>query len=62
MLSLDLPFELLISILNTYLRCKYDSLERLCEVEDLDRENLQNIILENNYEYCSSCNQIRPKN
>lgn len=62
MLSLDLPFELLVSILNTYLRCKYDSLERLCEVEDIDIEILQKKIIDNNYEYCSLCNQIKPNN
>jgi hypothetical protein len=34
MLSLELPVEMLVSILNTYLRSKYQSLCDLCENED----------------------------
>ena len=40
MVSLSLPVELLVSILNTYLRSKYQSLCDLCEYEDLDYEEI----------------------
>lgn len=59
MLSLSLPVELLVSILNTYLRSKYQSLVDLCEYEDLCYDNLIEKLSENNYYYNKTLNQIK---
>ena len=48
MLNLSMPIELIVSIINTYLRSKYSSLEVLCEIEDLDFEELTNKLSNNN--------------
>lgn len=61
MLNLSMPIELIVSIINTYLRSKYSSLEVLCEIEDLDFEELINKLSNNNYEYCQNSNQIKQK-
>lgn len=61
MLNLNMPVELIVSIINTYLRSKYSSLEVLCEIEDLDFEELTNKLSNNNYEYCQNSNQIKQK-
>jgi hypothetical protein len=61
MLNLNMPIELIVSIINTYLRSKYSSLEVLCEIEDLDFEELTNKLSNNNYEYCQNSNQIKQK-
>ena len=61
MLNLEMPIELIVSIINTYLRSKYSSLEVLCEIEDLDFEELTNKLSNNNYEYCQNSNQIKQK-
>ncbi len=61
MLNLEMPIELIVSIINTYLRSKYSSLEVLCEIEDLDIEELTNKLSNNNYEYCQNSNQIKQK-
>ena len=61
MLNLSMPIELIVSIINTYLRSKYSSLEVLCEIEDLDFEELTNKLSNNNYEYCQNSNQIKQK-
>lgn len=62
MLSLSMPIELIVSILNTYLRDKYKSLSYLCEYEELDIDELNNKLHENNYEYLEDINQIKYKN
>ena len=61
MLSLSLPIELLVSILNTYLRSKYDNLESLCEYEDLSYEDLLSKLIQNDYVYNIELNQIKIK-
>ena len=61
MLSLSLPIELLVSILNTYLRSKYDNLESLCEYEDLSYEDLLSKLNQNDYVYNIELNQIKIK-
>ena len=61
MLNLEMPIELIVSIINTYLRSKYSSLKVLCEIEDLDIEELTNKLSNNNYEYCQNSNQIKQK-
>lgn len=61
MLNLNMPIELIVSIINTYLRSKYSSLEVLCEIEDLDFEELTDKLSNNNYEYCQNSNQIKQK-
>lgn len=61
MLNLEMPIELIVSIINTYLRSKYSSLEVLCEIEDLDFVELTNKLSNNNYEYCQNSNQIKQK-
>lgn len=62
MLSLSMPIELIVSILNTYLRDKYKSLSDLCEYEELDIDELNNKLHEKNYEYLEDINQIKYKN
>lgn len=62
MLSLSLPIELLVSILNTYLRSKYQSLVDLCEYENLDIGELNHKLIDNSYEYNEEINQIKFKN
>ena len=59
MLSLSMPVELLVSILNCYLRSKYSSLDILCENENLDYSELITILNNNNYSYNEDSNQIR---
>ena len=62
MVSLSFPIELLVSILNTYLRSKYQSLIDLCEYENLDIDELNQKLIDNSYEYNEETNQIRSKN
>lgn len=62
MVSLSLPVELLVSILNTYLRSKYQSLCDLCEYEDLDYEELIIKLSNYSYQYIDELNQIKPIN
>lgn len=59
MVSLSLPAELLVSILNTYLRSKYKSLVDLCEYEDIDIDALNDKLASNSYEYIIEINQIK---
>ena len=61
MLNLEMPIELIVSIINTYLRSKYSSLETLCDVEDLDIEKLTKKLENNNYTYDLSSNKIKQK-
>ena len=61
MLNLEMPIELIVSIINTYLRSKYSSLETLCDVEDLDIEELTKKLENNNFEYDLSSNKIKQK-
>ena len=61
MLNLEMPIELIVSIMNTYLRSKYSSLETLCDVEDLDIEELTKKLENNNYTYDLSSNKIKQK-
>ena len=60
MVILSLPVELLVSILNTYLRSKYQSLCDLCEYESLDYEELIIKLSNNSYQYVDELNQIKP--
>ena len=62
MVSLSFPIELLVSILNTYLRSKYQSLIDLCEYENLDIDELNQKLIDNSYEYNEETNQIKSKN
>lgn len=62
MISLNMPIELIVSILNTYLRSKYKSLSDLCEYEEFDLDELNDKLLVNNYEYLENINQIKYKN
>lgn len=62
MLSLELPVEMLVSILNTYLRSKYQSLCDLCEYEDLYYNDLIEKLAINGYIYNETINQIKKIN
>ena len=62
MLSLELPVEMLVSILNTYLRSKYQSLCDLCENEDLCYNDLIEKLVINGYIYNETINQIKKIN
>ena len=62
MLSLELPVEMLVSILNTYLRSKYQSLCDLCENEDLYYNDLIQKLVINGYIYNETTNQIKKIN
>ncbi|MBQ4571376.1 MAG: DUF4250 domain-containing protein [Bacilli bacterium] len=62
MVSLSFPIELLVSILNTYLRSKYQNITDLCEYENLDIDELNQKLIDNSYEYNEETNQIRYKN
>ena len=59
MISLNMPIDLIVSILNTYLRSKYKSLVDLCEYESLDLDELIHKLTENAYEYNEEINQIK---
>ena len=59
MVSLNMPIDLIVSILNTYLRSKYKSLVDLCEYENLDLDELIHKLTENAYEYNEEINQIK---
>lgn len=61
MINLSMNIVLLVSIINTYLRNKYSSLEDLCFNEDLEIGALNNILLTNDYFYDSKINQIKQK-
>lgn len=61
MINLSMNIVLLVSIINTYLRSKYSSLEDLCFNEDIEIEALNNILLTNNYFYDTKINQIKQK-
>lgn len=58
MLSLSMQIELLVSILNNYLRNKYKDLETLCDVENLDLDELTNKLNEHHYWYDKEQNKI----
>lgn len=58
MLSLSMQIELLVSILNNYLRNKYKDLETLCDVENLDLDELTKKLKEHNYWYDKEQNKI----
>ena len=59
MLILDLPIDLLVSILNTYLRSKYKNLSDLCEYENLCYCKLCEKLSINDYFYNETLNQIK---
>jgi hypothetical protein len=59
MLSLELPIELLVSIINTYLRSKYNCLKDLCDVEDLSYDDLCQKLIKHGYFYNETQNQIK---
>lgn len=61
MINLSMNIVLLVSIMNTYLRSKYHSLEELCINEDLEIDELNKMLDENNYFFDSSNNQIKQK-
>lgn len=62
MISLNMPIELIVSILNTYLRDKYSNLSDLCEYENIDYDLLLNKLNSNLYEYNQDLNQIKYQN
>lgn len=59
MINLSMQIELLVSILNNYLRNKYKDLETLCDIEDLDIEELTKKLNEHNYWYDQEQNKIK---
>ena len=59
MLKIDLPIELLVSILNTYLRSKYSNLFDLCEYENLCIVELTDKLAKYDYSYNETLNQIK---
>lgn len=61
MINLSMNIVLLVSILNTYLRSKYDSLRSLCEIEDIDYQELLEILEKNNYYFDEKLVQIKEK-
>ncbi len=61
MINLSMNIALLVSIINTYLRDKYDDLLNLCEEEDINYNDLLAILCKNNYIYDESINQIKLK-
>lgn len=61
MINLSMNIVLLVSILNTYLRSKYDSLTSLCEIEDIDYQELLEILEKNNYYFDEKLVQIKEK-
>lgn len=50
---------MLLSVVNTKLRDKYDSLERLCEDLDVDQQALVEKLEAVNYEYNRDLNQFK---
>lgn len=59
MINLSMQIELLVSILNNYLRNKYKDLETLCDIEDLDIEELTKKLKAHNYWYDQEQNKIK---
>jgi hypothetical protein len=59
MINLAMQIELLVSILNNYLRNKYKDLETLCDIEDVDIEELTKKLKEHNYWYDQEQNKIK---
>ena len=50
---------ILLSIINTYLRDKYDNLEELCDKEDIDKEEIITKLSLIEYQYDSASNQFK---
>lgn len=53
--------NILLSVINTKLRDKYSSLDDLCEELDESRDEIEEILRANGYEYSSSNNQFIKK-
>ena len=52
------PF-ILLSYINTNLRDQYDSLDSLCQAEDIDRTSLEKKLHEAGFDYMPQINQFR---
>lgn len=52
------PFMLL-SMVNTYLRDHYPSLDELCSAEGIDRKDLEQRLSSSGFEYLADINQFR---
>ena len=52
---------ILVSVVNTYLRDKYDSLDILADKEDIDINELKNKLLSIDYEYDIETNQFKKR-
>lgn len=50
---------MLLSVINTYLRDKYPSLDKLCAEEGLDRAELEQTLAAIDYHYMEQINQFR---
>lgn len=61
MINLSMNIVLLISIINTYLRDKYQDLVVLCECEMIDYHTLMMILDKNHYYYDENAHQIKEK-
>ena len=61
MINLSMNITLLVSIMNTYLRSKYSSLEILCDKEDIDYLELLTKLEANDYYFDENQNQIKQK-
>ena len=59
MINLSMNITLLVSIMNTYLRSKYSSLEILCDKEDIDYLELLTKLEANDYYFDENQNQIK---
>lgn len=60
-MNIDLPNELLVSILNTKLRNDYNSLESLCDDLDVTQDDIIDKLAKDGYIYDDASNQFKQK-
>lgn len=60
-LTMNLPNDpvMLLSVVNTYLRDKYENIDDLCKDLDVDKNNLISKLNSINYEYDLNLNQFK---
>ena len=60
-MNIDIPSQLLVSILNTKLRNDYDSLEGLCDDLDVKQDDIIGRLAKDGYIYDDALNQFKQK-
>jgi len=60
-MNIDIPSQLLVSILNTKLRNDYESLESLCDDLDVNQDDIIGKLAKDGYIYDDALNQFKQK-